>query len=78
MYETDTGQSALLMPLQAGGIDRTPSGAAAFGASAGVEASAWWDDVRDVIGTGVDVAKTVAPLLSMFSDVRLKRDIRPI
>jgi hypothetical protein len=56
VYETSMNRSTLQIPLQSVPIDRTPSGAAAFGNAAGVEAAGWWDDLvggaHDVIGLG--------------------------
>ena len=56
MYDTSMNRTILEIPLQSAPIDRTPSGAAAFADTAGVEAAGWWDDLikgaHDVIGVG--------------------------
>ena len=50
MYATTNSESTLHIPLQSAPVDRTPSGVAAYGAAAGVEAAGWFDDIVDVGG----------------------------
>jgi hypothetical protein len=45
-----TSESTLYLPCQSAPVDRTPSGVAAYGEAAGIEASGWFDDVLDVGG----------------------------
>jgi hypothetical protein len=50
VYATTTTESTLHIPLQAAPVDRTPSGVAAYGEAAGIEAAGWFDDIVDVGG----------------------------
>lgn len=53
MYETTMDeQSSSRIPIQAAPIDRSPSGAAAFGVEAGVNASQDWGSI---LSTGLSV-----------------------
>jgi hypothetical protein len=56
-----TGGTSLCLPIQAAPVYRTTAGGAMSGS--GVEASGWLDDIRNVVSTGVDIGRTVAPLL---------------
>jgi hypothetical protein len=56
VYETMTSESTLRLPIQSAPIDRTPSGAAAFGSAAGVEAAGWFDDL---VGTATKYGPSI-------------------
>lgn len=50
MNTTSMSESTLYLPFQSAPVDRTPSGIAAYGEAAGVEAAGWFDDLIDVGG----------------------------